>query len=834
MKVAQTAKVLDPRYKWIALSNTTMGVLIASINASIVLIALPDIFKGIGINPLDSSNTSYLLWMIMGFLVVTAVLVVSFGQLGDMFGRAKMYNLGFAIFTVSSIFLAITWFKGDAAALWLIGWRIVQGVGGAFLMANSSAILTDAFPANQRGTALGLNAVAAIAGSFLGLVLGGVLAPVDWHLVFIVSAPFGVFGTIWAYLKLHDNGARQKAKMDWWGNITFAVGLIVVLVAITYGIQPYGDSSMGWGNPWVYGSLIFGALVLVAFGIIETRVANPLFNLSLFKIRAFTAGNVANLLASLGRGGLQFVLIIWLQGIWLPQHGYSFESTPLWAGIYMLPLTVGFLVSAPLSGVLSDRFGARAFTTGGMLITAASFVALIVLPVDFNYWVFAAILLVNGLGMGLFSSPNRADVMNSLPTNARGVGAGMTATFQNSAMVLSIGIFFSLIIAGLSTHLPGALNAGLTAHGVPAAAASQVAHLPAVAVLFAAFLGYNPIQSILGPVLGHLSTSQADFLTGRSFFPSLISGPFQQGLQVVFWFAVIACVVAAVASWLVGKRNAAFKAESVGEELAAVAGEGAFADSDLVVPVREVVFSGRVRTRSGSGVGGAIITVTGPDGSQVDRVPVDSAGRYELNDLRNGTYTLIVTAPGYRPAAGTVAITGTPGDQDFELAGGGLVSGTVRSDGIPVPLAAILISDVDGQILAQVAADAAGRYRIEGLPDGDAVLTASAPGYEPTAEPVGLVAAHPSTVDLDLPVQAAVHGVVSAPDGPVVAGATVTALDGDGRVVATAVTGPDGSYRLTGLPSGDYTVVTSVYEPVAVRVSARAGELATADVVFGR
>jgi MFS family permease len=567
---ARGREALGPHYKWIALSNTTLGMLMATINSSIVLIALPDIFKGIGINPLAPDNTSYLLWMMMGFLVVTAVLVVSFGRLGDMYGRVKMYNMGFAIFAISSVLLSVTWMSGSSAALWLIGWRVVQGIGGAFLMANSSAILTDAFPTNQRGTALGINAVAAIAGSFLGLILGGVLAPVNWHLVFIVSSPFGVFGTIWAYLKLRDNGVRQHAKMDWWGNLTFAVGLIAVLVAITYGIQPYGDSSMGWGNPWVYGTLIGGVVVLVIFGIIETKVANPLFHLGLFKIRAFTAGNIANLLASLGRGGLQFVLIIWLQGIWLPQHGYSFESTPLWAGIYMLPLTIGFLASAPLSGVLSDRRGARAFTTAGMVLTAASFLFLILLPVDFNYWVFAVILLVNGLGMGLFSSPNRADVMNSLPGNSRGVGAGMTVTFQNAAMVLSIGIFFSLIIAGLSASLPSAMVRGLTDNGVPASAANQVAQLPAVGVLFAAFLGYNPIQQLLGPVPRGLPADKASFLTGRGFFPNLIAGPFQQGLQIVFWFAVVACLVAALASWLVGRRESA--AEPIAVSPAATAG----------------------------------------------------------------------------------------------------------------------------------------------------------------------------------------------------------------------------------------------------------------------
>jgi MFS family permease len=540
---------LGPHYKWIALSNTTLGMLIATINSSIVLIALPDIFKGIGINPLDPGNTSYLLWMIMGFLIVTAVLVVAFGRLGDMYGRARMYNLGFLIFTFSSVLLAVTWMSGDAGALWLIGWRVVQGIGGAFLMANSSAILTDAFPTNQRGLALGINGVAAIAGSFLGLVVGGVLAPINWHWVFLVSVPFGVIGTVWAYLKLHDTSERHHAKMDWWGNVTFAVGLIAIMVAITYGLQPYGGHSMGWTNPWVLGALLGGVAALVVFGVIETKVANPLFNLSLFKIRIYTLGNIANLMASLGRGGLQFILIIWLQGIWLPQHGYSYAETPLWAGIYMLPMTVGFLLSAPLSGMLSDRRGAWFFTTGGMIVTAATFFALTILPVNFAYPVFAILLVINGIGMGMFTAPNRAEVMSSLPRNARGAGAGMSATFQNSAMVLSIGVFFSLIIAGLSATLPATLSGGLEAHGVSAAQAHAIGQLPPVGVLFAAFLGYNPIQNLLGGSLGQLSPDQASFLTGHSFFPSLITEPFSDGLHVAFWFAIIASLVAAAASW---------------------------------------------------------------------------------------------------------------------------------------------------------------------------------------------------------------------------------------------------------------------------------------------
>ncbi|MFZ0044595.1 MAG: MFS transporter, partial [Streptosporangiaceae bacterium] len=541
-------------YKWIALSNTTLGVLMATINASIMLIALPDIFRGIGVNPLQPGNTSLLLWLIMGYLVVTAVLVVSFGRLGDMFGRVRMFNLGFALFALFSIMLSVTWLHGTAAAWWLIGMRVMQGVGGAMLMANSSAILTDAFPANERGLALGLNQVAAIAGSFIGLVLGGLLGPVEWRLVFLVSVPFGVLGAIWSYLKLQERGIRRPARLDWAGNVTFGAGLIAVLVGITYGIQPYGGHTMGWTSPLVLGLIIGGIAVLAAFCVIETRVTDPMFNLGLFKIRPFTAGNMASLLSSLGRGGLMFTLIIWLQGIYLPTHGYDFDRTPLWAGIAMLPLTVGFLFAGPLSGYLSDRFGARPFATGGMLLAAASFVMLEMLPINFTYWQFAGILLLNGIGMGLFASPNRAGIMNSLPPERRGVGAGMSATFQNSAMVLSIGVFFTLIILGLAGTLPGALNHGLVAQGLPHADAARIAALPPVSVLFAALLGYNPVRTLLGPAISKLSPGHAAYLTGHTFFPSLISAPFKHGLEVAFIFAIACCLIAAVASLLRGGK----------------------------------------------------------------------------------------------------------------------------------------------------------------------------------------------------------------------------------------------------------------------------------------
>ena len=585
---AEARPAIGSRYKWIALSNTTLGVLMVTVNSSIVLIALPNIFRGIGINPLQPGNTTILLWMMMGFMVVTAVLVVSFGRLGDMFGRVRMFNMGFAIFSLFSILLSVSWLQGEAAGWYLIIMRILQGIGGAMLFANSSAILTDAFPANKRGMALGLNQVAGIAGSFIGLVLGGVLGPVSWRLVFLVSVPFGVMGTVWSYLKLKELGVRKPAKLDLGGNLTFAAGLIAVLVGITYGIQPYGGHVMGWTSPLVMSLIGGGLAVLVIFCYIETKVPEPMFRLNLFRIRPFTAGNLAALLSGLGRGGLMFILIIWLQGIYLPLHGYSFENTPLWAGIAMLPLTVGFLLAGPVSGYLSDRFGARPFATGGMVLAALSFGLLEMLPVDFTYWQFAAILLLNGIGMGLFASPNRAGIMNSLPADRRGVGAGMSATFQNSAMVLSIGIFFSLIILGLSSSLPAHLFTGLTAQGVPAADASRLAHLPPTAVMFAALLGYNPIQMLLGSALTKLPASHAAYLTGHSFFPSLISAPFQAGLDIAFDFAIVACLVAAVASLLRGKQyihelhgESAVEATADVESSADVFAEADLAEADL-------------------------------------------------------------------------------------------------------------------------------------------------------------------------------------------------------------------------------------------------------------
>jgi len=571
-------------YKWIALSNTTIGMLIAIINSSIVIIALPAIFRGLDLNPLEPSNVSYLLWLLMGYMLVTAVFVVMFGRLGDIYGRTKLYNLGFVVFTAGAIWSALVPGHGDAGAIQLIAGRVISGIGAAMLMSNSTAILTDAFPSEQRGLALGINQVAAIAGSFIGLVLGGLLADWNWRAVFWVSVPIGLVGTIWAYASLHDVKGKggENEHLDWAGTITFAVGLTAILAAINYGIQPYGGHSMGWTNPWVLTGLIGGLATLVAFAIIEKRVKQPMFDEKLFAIRAFTAGNIAGLLAAIARGGLQFMLIIWLQGIWLPLHGYDFERTPLWAGIYLLPLTVGFLIAGPASGALTDRFGARAFASGGLVLSAATFFGMLLLPTNFNYGVFATLLALNGIGAGLFSAPNTTGIMNAVPAAERGVASGMRATFQNSGMVLSIGIFFSLMIIGLASSLPTSLHDGLVQNGVPEATAQKVADEPPVGSLFAAFLGYNPIENLVGEdTLSQLPQANQDTLTGKEFFPNLIAGPFKDGLTVVFGAAIIMSLIAAGASLMRGEKFVHDEQEGAWRGESEIQGFGESSDTDL-------------------------------------------------------------------------------------------------------------------------------------------------------------------------------------------------------------------------------------------------------------
>jgi MFS family permease len=554
--VQRTRRLAHIDYRWIALSNTTLGVFMAGLNGSVVLIALPAIFRGIGIDPLGPGESDYLLWTLVGYTLVTATLLVSAGRVSDMYGRVRLYNAGFAVFTVGSILCFFVQGQGNTAALELIVFRLVQGVGGAFLFANSAAILTDAFPPDQRGLAMGMNQIGMLAGTFGGLLLGGVLAAVDWRAVFLVSVPFGLLGTVWAYLMLHETATiRAHQRLDIPGNVLFAVGLTLVLVGFTYAIQPYGGASMGWGSPWVLGEIAGGLVLLGIFIVVERRVPDPMFRLELFRIRMFAAGNIAGFLSSLARGGLQLILIVWLQGIWLPLHGYTFENTPLWAAVYMLPMTAGFLLAGPLSGMLSDRYGARYFSTGGMLITAAAFVGFLMLPADFEYAPFALLLLMLGVGMGAFASPNTASIMNAVPPEHRGASSGMRATFQNVASSLSLTLIFTLVVAGLSASLPGALFGRLTAAGIPSSVATQISGIPPVGALFSAFLGYNPMASLIPPsVLAGLPAAARATVLSNSFFPQLLAGPFHDGLQIAFSVCVVLSLGAAAASWLRGRR----------------------------------------------------------------------------------------------------------------------------------------------------------------------------------------------------------------------------------------------------------------------------------------
>ena len=545
-------------YKWIALSNTTLGVLMASIDSSILIISLPAIFNGLGVNPLTPGNITLLLWLLLGYMIMSSVIVVTIGRLSDMFGRVRLYNLGFAIFAIgSTVLYAVTYlFTGTTAVLLMIVLRLVQGFGGGFLFANSAAILTDSFPHDQRGTAMGINQIAAIMGGLIGLILGGILSAIDWHLIFLISVPVGVLGAIWSYLALHEIAKiRQNQKIDILGNVTFGVALTLILISMTYGLLPYGTSNTGWSSPYVIGGIITGLLLLVAFVFIELRTKDPMFNLYLFKIRAFSAGILSLFLAGIARGGLQFMLIIWLQGIWLPLHGVSFINTPLQAGIDMIPLLLGFLVMGPIAGHLSDKYGARLFSTLGMIINVIGFLLLMTLPVNFSYPVFALIIFILGIGQGMFAAPNTTSVMNAVPPEHRGITAGMRATFTNMSFMFSIVVFFTLLVVGLGTALPGALYTGLVAQSVPAAAAHAASKLPPTSALFAALLGYNPMQTLLPHnVTAAIPKANLTVITGNTFFPNLVSAPFADGIHSVLIAAVIMSAIAAIASALRGKR----------------------------------------------------------------------------------------------------------------------------------------------------------------------------------------------------------------------------------------------------------------------------------------
>jgi MFS family permease len=561
-------------YKWTVLSNTTMGALLASLDGTILLIALPVVLRGVGVNPFLPASFPILIWLLLGYGVVTATLLVTVGRLSDMFGRARMYNMGFAIFSTGSVFLFLDPWSGAAGAWALVGFRLIQALGASFLFANSSALLADAFPAAERGKAIGINQVAFIGGSMVGLVVGGILASIPtlhlgllviptWRLIFLVSVPIGVAGTIWAYAKLRETSIRRAGqRIDFLGNGLFAIGLTLILLATTYGLLPYGSSSMGWSSPWVISGLIGGVGMLVAFLFVETRVADPMFHLALFRTRSFAAGNATAFLGSLARGGMMLLLVLWFQGIWLPLHGYSFAETPFWAGVLMMPMIAGFLVMGPLSGYLSDTRGPKVLATAGMVIAAGTFFGLAALPTNFAYWQMGLLLFVQGCGMGMFAAPNAAAVMNSVPAENRGVASGMLATLQNVGQQVSLAIFFTIVIIGLAAGLGTSVHSALNAAQVGPTDSQILGHVIAgnpTGALFGAFLGENPMRVLLAataqvPGWTPLSTSVAQTLLAPHFFASAIAPAFSHALGEAFIFAGLVTGVGAFVSWQRGAK----------------------------------------------------------------------------------------------------------------------------------------------------------------------------------------------------------------------------------------------------------------------------------------
>lgn len=543
-------------YKWIALSNVLIASLMGMVNMSIVLISLPAIFNGIHIDPLNSFQ--YLLWILMGYGLVTATLLLSFGRLSDMYGRVKLFKLGFLVFTVASVLLYFTPSSGNAGALEIIIFRILQAIGSALFMANTSAILTDAFPATERGKALGLNMVALMSGQFIGLILGGILAMYDWRFVFLVSVPFGIVGTIWSSLKLKETSIKSpKTKLDLWGNAIFILGITLLLVGVTYGLMPYKNDPMGWSNPWVILSSVAGLIFLIIFPFVERRVEYPMFNLKLFRIKMFTFANSAALLNALGRGGMMFMLILLLQGIWLPLNGYSYESTPFWAGIYMLPLTVGVIIMGPISGWMSDKYGPRWIATGGMVINTVAFLLLAALPYNFDYIYFAFALLLMGIGSGMFGSPNSASIMNSVPANERGVASGMMTTVMNTAFTASMAMFFTILIVGITQRYPDAVTASLTAIGA-VKLAPLLNSIPPTGALFSAFLGYNPIGNIIASLPPSMAAmippATQTTLEGTTWFPQTFATAFMPSLRISFYIGAALSLGAAILSALRGEN----------------------------------------------------------------------------------------------------------------------------------------------------------------------------------------------------------------------------------------------------------------------------------------
>jgi EmrB/QacA subfamily drug resistance transporter len=417
------------QYKYVVLTNTTVGAFMAVLDSNIVLIALPTISSDLRASPFES------IWIIMGYILVNASLVLTFGRLSDIFGRVKLYNLGFAIFTVGSGLCSIA-----PSGLTLVVFRLVQGCGGALIFANAAALLTDAFPPTERGRALGLNQVAGTFGSVLGLALGGILAGsfLGWRSIFWINLPAGTFATLWAFFKLKETSQpRRGEKLDPVGNVLFAVGLATFLFGLMFG------AISGW-SPLPLGAMAAGVLCIVGFAVAERKVKFPLMDLSLFRIRAFASGMAANLLASMARGGLSLVLVFYFQGVLL--------LSAFTAGLQLIPFSVAFVTLGPLSGYLSDRFGSRGLATGGVLVVSAALFWFGLFPFGTFYQMLPPMILA-GAGGGMFVAPNIASIMNATPAPRRGVASGMSSTLVNTGFLLSLGIAFVVMASSVPSSV---------------------------------------------------------------------------------------------------------------------------------------------------------------------------------------------------------------------------------------------------------------------------------------------------------------------------------------------------------------------------------------------
>ncbi|MEL9991580.1 MAG: MFS transporter [Thermoproteus sp.] len=537
------------------LFNSVLGSFMASMNMSALVIALPAIFRGIDVDPFSPLGFVAMLWLILSYPFAVAVLVAIIGRISDMYGKGRAFTLGTIIFTVASLLLGLTPGNGNAAVAQMIAYRILQGVGGSFMFSNSAAIIADVFPPRERGFAQGLVGISFSAGSLTGLLVGGLLAVVDWRLVFLVNVPFGVLNALWSYRVVYNiSPGVGKVFVDWAGTITLAAGLLLLLLGLAFSMIPYGNSMMGWSNPLVWAMLSAGLTLIVAVVPLERRAKTPMLRLDLFSIRQFSFGVLSAFLLFIAQGANVFVLSIFLQAVYLPMNGMPYELTPLWAGIYLIPSSIASAVFAPIGGKLVNRLGARAVATIGAALMGIGFELLAALPLTFHYALFALIVALIGAGSGLFMSPNLVSILSSVPSNLRSAASGVRAMMQNVGSLLSFAIFMTLIIAGSASALTPAIQQALLNAGVPAVTAQLLLSTPPVVAFFAAFLGYNPLGTLIS--LNHVQLSQDVYaeITKPQFFASAIAPALVDGFHYAYHLAAALAFIAALLSALRGKE----------------------------------------------------------------------------------------------------------------------------------------------------------------------------------------------------------------------------------------------------------------------------------------